>query len=320
MMSGGFFGRGSCMAARKDAAERLTPFHINSLAMGLAALVLSGCFVGGKSYLPRAQVDGSLPVANPALSAEPAALRITPPPPPDSLTPFVSDTTMESALGRLAKKAVESEKKLNNYICRIKRREQSGGQDQPEEIIQLRFRRAPLSIHMKWLGNEAKGREIVYVQGQYDNKLHLLTGTGDLFGAGKHMTFAPDSPLMRAKSHYPVTEVGLGAITSRFVAVANAIERGQANLGAAKYLGLQMRPEFPQPVEGVEQSIPPGVESFLPKGGLRYYYFDEKLGVPTVAVTFDVGKHEVEYYSFDRVQIPVDLDDADFDPVKMWNK
>ncbi len=83
---------------------------------------------------------------------------------------------------------------------------------------------------------------------------------------------------------------------------------------------MQPRPEFPKPVEVVEQTLPPGLESFLPKGGTRYYYFDENLSVPTVVVTFDTNRREVEYYCFDRLQTPVDLDDADFDPLKMWGK
>src|SRR5262249_51235683 len=122
------------------------------------------------------------------------------------------------------------------------------------------------------------------------------------------------------KSHYAVTEAGLGAATTRFAALMDAVERKQANAGSAKYLGLQSRPEFPKPVEVVEQALLPGVEPFLSKGGTRYYYFDENSGVPTVIVTFDSNRQEVEYYCFDRLQSPVDLDDADFDPAKLWGK
>lgn len=307
------------MPARTDAPGRLAP----RIGLGVVALLLpllAGCLFGSRSYIPRGKIDTPGLLAKQSRDSEQAPLRIVPPPPPDILTLSVADTPGESTLLRLAKKAIDNEKTLNNYICRMRRREQNNGQDQPEEIIQLRFRRAPFSVHMKWLGNEAKGREIIYVKGQHEDKIHLLTGVGDLFGAGKHMTFSPDSPLIRSKSHYPVTEAGLGAAVSRFAALMDAVEHKQANAGSAKYLGPQSRPELPKPAETVEQTLPPGLESFLPKGGTRYYYFNEDLGMPAVIVTYDPNHHEVEYYCFDRLQTPAELDDADFDPAKLWGK
>jgi hypothetical protein len=309
------------MPARTDALGRLAPMTaIQILPLLAASLFLTGCFSGARSYLPRGKIDIPPLFPKPPGRAETEPLRITPPPPPDSLTLSVADTSDESSMALLAKKAVENEKKLNNYICRMRRREVSNGQDRPEEIIQFRYRRAPLSVHMKWLGSECKGREIIYVQGQHDNKLHLLTGVGDLFGPGKHMTFAPDSSLIRAKSHYLVTEAGIGAAVTRFSNLMDAVARKQTNLGSAKYLGKQTRAEFPKPMEAIEQTLPPGLEPYLPKGGTRDYYFDENLGLPTLIVTFDTNHHEVEYYCFDRLQAPVDLDDADFDPTSLWGK
>jgi uncharacterized protein DUF1571 len=191
---------------------------------------------------------------------------------------------------------------------------------QPDEVILLKYRRAPLSVHFKWLGDESHGREILYVQGRNENKIQLLTGKGDFLGPGHKMVFDPENPLVRSKSHYPITEAGLGAATLRFGALVDAIERGQNNAGTARYLGLQNRPEFSRPVEVVEQDLPPGLEPFLPRGGVRYYYFDETIGVPTVIVTFDTNRQEVEYYRFDRLQSPVNLDDSDFDPQALWGK
>src|SRR5262249_10101543 len=162
---------------------------------------------------------------------------------------------------------------------------------------------------LKWLGDEARGREILYVQGQHENKIHLLTGKGDLLGAGHRMTFDPDSPLVRSKSHYPITEAGLGTATLSFAMMMDAHERGQPNAGTSRYLVYQNRSEFPRAVEAAEQPLPPGLEPFLPRGGTRYFYFDETLGVPTVISTLDANRQEVEYYHFDRLQTPVNLDD-----------
>src|SRR5579871_590577 len=173
---------------------------------------------------------------------EPQAVSATDDPPPllpGQPTGLERDESSQSALKRLARRAADQEKTLNNYVCRIRRREQVNGKDQPEEIILLKYCRAPLSIHCKWLGDEAKGREIIYVQGRRDNRVSVLTGKGDMLGAGKRLTFPLESPVVRSKSRYPLTEAGVGSAAVRFAALAEAIEHGQTNAGLLRYLGAQ---------------------------------------------------------------------------------
>src|SRR5437763_5572564 len=130
------------------------------------------------------------------------ALQIQPPPAPKpDATPVTEDP-----LQKLARRAAEKEKGLNSYQVRIRRKETIDDKDQPLEYILFKYRRAPLSIHCKWLGEEANGREIVYVKAQYDDKIHILTGKGDLLGAGRQMALPPDSPLVLSKLRYPTTE------------------------------------------------------------------------------------------------------------------
>jgi hypothetical protein len=42
--------------------------------------------------------------------------------------------------------------------------------------------------------------------------------------------------------------------------------------------------------------------------------------MPVLIVTFDETRHQVEYYHFDFLQRDIGLDDADFDPAKLWKK
>jgi hypothetical protein len=298
--------------------------------------VLPGLFCMGWAWLPAvvgfSGVCGVKPTemvaaeratsARMFVAAEDPPRETNPPPPPlpATTTGLEKDEGNSSALKRLARRAAEQEKSMNNYMCRIRRREQVNGKDQPEEIIMLKFCRAPLSIHCKWLGDEAKGREIIYVQGQRDNRVSILTGKGDILGSGKQLTFPIESPIVRSKSRYPLTEAGIGAAVVRFAALLDAVEHGQPNAGSLHYLGLQSRSEFARPVEAVEQKIPANLESFLPRGGLRYFFFDETTGLPMLVVTFDDANRQVEYYHFDRLQSPVNLDDRDFDPDILWKK
>lgn len=289
------------------------PVRCCAALMALMTLpLLSGCF----NFRKAARQDPARPEfrgAGVQMTNPPPS--ITPPPRPD--TPSSAE---ESALRRLARRAVDKERTLDAYYVRLRRREAVDGKEQPEEIILFKYRRAPVSVHCKWLGKEAHGREIVYVKGQHDDKIHILTGQGDILGPGRKMSFPPENPLVKSKFRYPVTEAGVGAAAVRFGALIDAIERGQPNAGSAKHLADQNRPEFPRPVDAVEQTIPPNAEPGLIRGGVRFYYFDPDLGLPTVIVTFDHTRQQVEYYHFDRLQAPVSFDDADFDPAALWKK
>ena len=62
-----------------------------------------------------------------------------------------------------------------SYIARLKRREWANGKPKPEETLIFKFRERPYSVGFKWLSDEGKGRHVVYVRGQGDDKLHVLT-------------------------------------------------------------------------------------------------------------------------------------------------
>jgi hypothetical protein len=279
-----------------------------------------GCF--GPTVAKPVRVDPKTPefraAADPYLVSN-TALQIQPPPPPKPDSP---PTAAEDPLQRLARRAAERERELNSYQVRVRRKETINDKDQPMEYILFKYRRAPLSIHCKWLGEEANGREIVYVTGQYDDKIHILTGKGDLLGVGRQMALSADSPLVLAKLRYPITEAGFGSAAVRFIQAVEGFSRGAPNAGTLKYMGEQSRPEIKAKgqIVGVEHTVPPNVEAGLSKGGLRYYYFDESVGMPVLIVTFDHNRHQVEYYHFDLLQSEIGLDDADFDPAKLWKK
>jgi hypothetical protein len=77
-----------------------------------------------------------------------------------------------------------------------------------EEETLLRLRQAPFSIYMEWVGNEHKGRKLVYVQGWNKNRMRVkLTGLAGLIL--NSIDLAPDSIFVRDQSRHPVTSVGI---------------------------------------------------------------------------------------------------------------
>ena len=91
------------------------------------------------------------------------------------------------------------------------------GRPRPEETLIFKFREDPWSVHFKWLGNEGKGREVIYVANK-DDKLHILTAAGDipLTPPGRRLDLSRDNILVKAASKYPITEAGVCTAIVRF--------------------------------------------------------------------------------------------------------
>jgi hypothetical protein len=211
---------------------------------------------------------------------------------------------------------------MDSYIVRLTRREFVKGSMQPEEVLLFKFRKQPWSVYFKWLGKEGNGREVVYVRGQHQNKIHSLLAAGDIpfVPAGRRMALDPDSVLVRSASRHPIAQAGIGASIERLGALLDALERGDRRQGTLNNLGSIRRPEFTRPVAALEHVLPPGLDSTLPRGGRRMYVFNPENNLPTLIITRDERNQEVEYYLYDRLQCPVKLDDDDFNPDRLWGK
>lgn len=221
----------------------------------------------------------------------------------------------------LYQRAAERIAAMDSYIFRLKRREVVQGRKQAEELIEIKVRREPYSVFLKWLGDEGKGREVIYVRGKYNNEIQVLLPGGDAVSllVGRRHHVSPDDPMARAKSRYPITQTGFAPLVERYGRMVAGIEKGDEREGTAKYLGRLKRPEFAQPVETVHQILPAGADPLLPKGGQRWWHFDPATGLPVLLVTHDPDG-EVEYYCHDNIIWPVALDDDDFNPDKVWRK
>ena len=263
---------------------------------------------------PPAQVaslvtPGSQPAGPPAI--QPAQFT-TPPPAAGSVSP----------LHRLAQQATAAYASIDAYGARLRQREQVNGKDRPEELMLVKFRKQPWSVYFKWIGTEGQGREVVYVQGRSDGKIHTRLAAGDvlLMPAGARFDVAPDSLLARGRSRHPITEAGIGTLVERFGRLADAAEKGAGPSGGLTYLGTQTRPEFAPPVEVVEQVIAPGAEPALPRGGHRRWFFAPDSHLPVLTIACDDTGHEVEYYCYDQFQYPARFTDDDFNPDRLWAK
>jgi hypothetical protein len=262
---------------------------------------------GNKKAAPSGQVQLVNSTAGP--SARPAAQPAGPP-----------ESNPAARMRFLYQRAASTYSSVDSYIVRLRRREEVNGKAKPEETLLVKFRKNPWSIYFKWLGPAAQGREVLFVNGRFDNKLHTLLAAGDvpLMPAGRQMSFDPDSPLVRGSSRHSIREAGVGHLIEKFGRHLDSAEKPGSGYGTMRYLGYIKRPEYAKECEAVEEMIPPGADALLPKGGRRLWVFDQASTFPVLVVTQNETGREVEYYCYDRFLFPVRLDDADFDPSVLW--
>ena len=230
--------------------------------------------------------------------------------------PTVADGLRE--VQRLCDRAEASFRNTESFIARLRCRELVNGVQRPMETLLFKYRKTPLSVHMKWIGEVGKGREVLFVEGANDGKMMIRTAAGDipLVQPGKVLSINPDSPLVTAKSRHSIRESGFAPSIRK---LREALQ-GSNGEPPPRYLGWLNRPELPEPFEAVEITIAPRRERWLDDGGRRIMGFDPENGLPTYVVTYDSTGRESEFYVFDCFQSPVPLDDRDFDPEALWGK
>ncbi len=261
----------------------------------------------------------TLPLQAPR-AGDPPALGVAALPPLVAPTRQVDPANSVAHLRELYQRAAQKFATMDSYTVRLRRREVVANQSHPEEILLFKWRRDPWSVYFKWLGNEGKGREVIYVKGRYEGALHTLTAAGDLplLPAGRHIKVSPDGVLVKSKSRYPITQAGLGVLVERFGKILENQDKGDFHEGTFKYLGRLKRPEYDHDMEGVLQTIPPRGDPNLPRGGQRHWFFDPETQLPMLLITQDETGREVEFYCHDRLLFPVHLTDDDFNPDLLW--
>lgn len=140
----------------------------------------------------------------------------------------------------------------------------------PPERIQVWFRRAPFSVRMKWLDEDVKYGESVFVRGQFDDQVRFVTRrwSPPLLPPPQVNRVAVNVPAMFGEARRPVTDFGLELL----------MERTLAAFTAARDDGLLV-------YEGVVTHAGTGRRAHR----LRLEYNPNKFPVPTQELYIDVA-------------------------------
>ena len=113
---------------------------------------------------------------------------------------------------RLVAAAKQMYAQVQSYRCVLISQERINRDLKPENVMELTYRKNPLSIYMRWIGPKDKvGQEVCYVQGKNQNKLRVLP-KGGMSGLLGWTSFDIDSPTVKQNSRHIITETGFANI------------------------------------------------------------------------------------------------------------
>jgi hypothetical protein len=103
-----------------------------------------------------------------------------------------------------------------DYSATFIKQERVDGSDlQDVQSIQLKLRHKPFGIYMKWLEGGDVGRELLHVEGQYDDK--MLVRLGGIKKRLPLLKLDPTGSMAMKECRHPVTEMGLALLADQIL-------------------------------------------------------------------------------------------------------
>ena len=104
---------------------------------------------------------------------------------------------------------------IDNYSATLYKQERIGGELRDGQTVTVKMRHEPFSVYMKWLTGD-RGRQVIYVDGQNDNRMLVQLGgiKGRILGT---LTIDPQGSQAMAETRHPITGAGLLALAEKTV-------------------------------------------------------------------------------------------------------
>lgn len=236
------------------------------------------------------------------LLAAPVAKEIGPSYPAPAAGPAEAVALAESLL----QQAESAYEKVQGYTALFHKQERIANRLRKVDIIHLKFQK-PFKIYMGWIESPDKGMEVIYKEGENDNKITAHVG-GFLnnFVPTVHIDIK-DNLAMRNNRHL-ITETGIGIFLERYRA---DLKKGKA------------RQEIQILLHGVDQVCGRkaySVEARMPmKPDSGYYcyrsfvWFDAESKLPIQMEFYDPTDTLIEKYSYRDLKLNPKLTAYDFD-------
>ncbi|MCE9554219.1 MAG: DUF1571 domain-containing protein [Planctomycetes bacterium] len=216
--------------------------------------------------------------------------------------------------------------KVQDYKCRLVKRERIDGRLLLHEVIDVKLRQpglssagspVPMGVYMKWFApTKIEGREVVWTQGKnYNNLMATKGGEGNL--RTFTLTVPLKSPRAMERTRYPISEIGMLNLAERLIQ------------DGVKHMELDSRRECQVRVaEGakIDGRVCRFIEVVFPvqRDGIKFHkaqiFVDQQLEMPVRYAAYSWPKEAgaepplLEEFTYVNVKLNVGLTDQDFNP------
>ncbi len=212
---------------------------------------------------------------------------------------------------RWAKEGLKRLESIEDYECRLVKRERIDGVLHPYKFMDLKVRHEPFSVYILETAPKP-GREVIYIDGAFNNRIlgHTTGSEHRLIGT---VSISPNGPRAMKENRHPITKVGIVNLTARLIEEAEKdLEWGEIDVKYYNDATLNGRSctcmEFIHP---------------NPRKEFRYHiarvYIDNEMVVPVRYVAYmwpnKPGEKPplLEEYTYLDIKANIGLTDRDFD-------
>lgn len=204
---------------------------------------------------------------------------------------------------------------IADYTCLFLKQERINGKLQEMETILLKVKEYPFSVYMKWVKDPLLGQEILYVQGQNNNRLKAHKGGFLRFVT---VNLDPYGSMAMKNNYFPAPMAGIGNILKRMkedIDLARKNREGTVkDLGLSTIHGLKVhcfmtQQPFHKGKKGYQKTRPDQYHDTLAKA-----CFDPNTGLPIYAERYSQDQQLLGKYIFLNLKLNTGLTPADFDP------
>ena len=229
-----------------------------------------------------------------------------PPPPPEKVA--APDAENAERLETLLKAAVDKVKSAKDFHCLLVRQEVVGDKLRPVEELDFYQRFNPHSLKLEWVGQQYKGRKIIYVAGANDDK--VLVQAGGLAGAltgwiSKTLRFELTSSTITSQSRYPPDVAGYDHLVTRVREIYTEVRK--AGVVVKAFSPVEKDGRKIQRFDLTVDPIPPEVIT-----SKMILWIDLDSSLPVHTMRYDRSGRMIEEYDWRNIKFDTGLKDADF--------
>ena len=299
------------------------------LASTILLLNFQAAPAGAGPEVSKSAIDASVPVPvadEPEAVSAPAESATAAGPTPQEIKRQVHSAIHASKVAMqlhiaLLELGIHRIEKFADYTATFVKQERLDGEDLKDlQTMYVKLRHEPFSVYLKWMEGGDVGREVLFVQGQLDDK--MLVHIGGLKGRLlPQLKLDPEGDLAMKESRYPVTQMGLRNLSEKLLTYRKrdlALKQG-VRWELFPDQSFSSRPCHCFVVEWDSREIEPTYRKSVT-------YIDDELSLPVCVKNFgwngvddieDKAKLDeatlIEFYGYTDLKFNQRLDNAHFD-------